>query len=181
MPLIKAPILPEFPAVNNEERYWLPKATTIITPTPTRYTIGYLPYFIRKNTSNLILCVEQTLIGTQSIDVGVYNGSNGISSAPRIYSGTINCTGIGIFTISTNLAFGAGYYIVAGMATSVTPIQMRGFTIAAVVNDFGRSVTETTLTSNFNATQTGLTALPNNIGTITPSSLNTGANVFLRY
>jgi hypothetical protein len=181
MPLIKAPILPEFPAVNNEERYYLPRASAIITPTPTRYTIAYLPYFIRKNTSNLILCVEQTGAGTQSIDVGIYNGQNGISSAPLIYSGTITCTGIGIFTISSNLAFNVGYYIVAGMATSATPIIMRGFTIAAVLNEFGRATTETTISTNYNFTQTGLTTLPNNIGTITPSSLNTGANVFLRY
>jgi hypothetical protein len=181
MPLIKAPISPEFPAVNNEERYYLPRASAIITPTPTRYTIAYLPYFIRKNTQNLILCVEQTGSGTQSIDVGVYNGSNGISSAPRIYSGTINCTGIGIFTISTNLAFNTGYYIVAGMATSATPLIMRGFTITAVLNDFSRPNTEATISTNYNFTQTGLTSLPSNIGTITQSSLNTGANVFLRY
>ena len=181
MPLIKAPISPEFPAVNNEERYYLPRSVAIITPTPTRYTIAYIPYFIKKNTQNLILCVEQTAAGTQSIDVGVYNGSNGISSAPRIYSGTINCTGIGIFTISTNLAFNAGYYIIAGMATSATPIVMRGFTIQAVLNEFGRPNTETTISTNYNHTQTGLTALPSSIGTITLSSLNTGANVFLRY
>jgi hypothetical protein len=58
---------------------------------------------------------------------------------------------------------------------------MRGFTISSVLNEFGRANTEATISTSYNFTQTGLTALPSNIGTITLSSLNTGANVFLRY
>ena len=181
MPLFKAPISPQFPSASNEERYYFPKVTTIGTGTATRYTIGYLPYFIGKRTSNLTLCVEQINAGTQSIDVGIYNGSNGIPSAPRIYSGTINCTGVGIFTISSVLTFDIGYYIVAGIATSAVPITTRTFTIVGVVNEFGRSSTDASLSANYNYTETGLTALPSSIGTIVQSSTNVGQNVFLRY
>lgn len=172
---------PAFPPAT-AERYYLPPALAYGTITPTRYYITYIPFFVKKNTSNLILCIEQTASGSQSIEAGIYDGSNGLPSASRLFSGTISTTGTGIFTLSSNLFFKAGYYITAGMVTSATPLQCRSMTLNAFTGaDFGRSTSETAISTNYFFNQIDQTSLPSQIGTITMSAANAGANIFLRY
>jgi hypothetical protein len=182
MPLAKAPSKIAFPATA-EERYYFPSSFGISSSTPTRYTINYHPFVIKKNTQSLKLCYEQVAGGSQTIIAGIYDGSNGFASAPLLLSATINITGIGIFTSASTLFFRSGsYVIVAGIATSATPISSRSFTSnSLMLESLGRASTDTTISTGNFYTQTGLTDLPASIGTITYSSTNVGANVFLRY
>ena len=181
MPLSQARNKISFPAAT-EDRFYITQTPTITTNTPTRYTINYIPYVIKKDTSNLSLCFEQTVSGSQAVIVGIYDGSSGIASAPLLFSATINTNGSGIYTSTSSLFFKSGYYIVAGMATSATPLAGRSFTTNAhPAESFGRPSTEIVINSLSYYTQTGLTDLPSNIGTITYALTNTGANVFLKY
>jgi hypothetical protein len=181
MPLSKAQTNITFPA-SDSERYYVPICTGLSAITPIRYTICHTPFTIKKATQSLNLCFEQVVVGTQSINAGIYDGSKGLASASLLFSGTISCTGIGIFTVASTLFFKAGYYIVSGIATSAIPLSSRAFTFNALPNEqFGRPTSDSSLTTNPYYTETGSTDLNATIGTITMSATNAGANIFLRY
>ena len=172
---------PHFPAATSE-RFYLPKALAYATIVPTRYHIAYIPYFVKKATSNLQLCVEQTVANNQTIEVGIYDASQGLPSASRLYSGTISTTGAAIYSHSSNFSVSAGYYIVAGMATSATPLQCRTITLNALTgDDFGRNTADASISTSYFFTQTDQTSLPSQVGTVVMSATNSGVNVFLRY
>ena len=182
MPLSQARSRVSFPATA-EERYYFPPTFAISSATSTRYTINYFPFVIKKDTQNLSLCFEQTVVGSQTIIAGIYDGSNGFASAPLLFSTTLNPNAIGIFTSASTLFFGSGsYIIIAGMSTSATPLASRTFTSnSLILESFGRASTDTAIATGNFYTQTGLTDLPASIGTITYGASNAGANVFLRY
>ena len=181
MPLTIARNKITFPA-STGTRFYFPLFVAAATNTPTRHTIGYIDFVIKKDTSSLSLCYEQTAAGSQTIIAGIYDGSNGLESAPLIFSGTISATGIGIFTTASSLFFRSGYYIVAGIATSVTPLAGRSFsTNLFPTQSFGRASTDASISTNGFYTQTGLTDLPSTIGTITMNFSNVSPNIFLRY
>jgi hypothetical protein len=181
MPLTIARNQIAFPA-GASNRFYLPQLIAFTTNTATRYTITYIPYVIKKATSSLQLCYEQTAIGSQTIIAGIYDGSNGLASAPLIFSGTINTSGIGIFTTLSSLFFKSGYYIVAGIATSATPIAGKAFSTNAFPSEsFGRPSSDTSISISTFYTQTGLTDLPSTIGTITMNASNVSPNIFLQY
>ena len=181
MPLTRARERISFPA-SASTRFYLPLAIAATTNTATRYTITYIDYIIKKDTSSLSLCYEQTAVGSQTIIAGIYDGSNGLESAPLLFSGTISTSGAGIFTTSSSLFFRSGYYIVAGIATSVTPIVGRAFSTNYFSSaNFGRPSSDASISTNGFYTQTGLTDLPSTIGTITMNAANVSPNIFLKY
>jgi hypothetical protein len=182
MPLSQARNRNAFPATT-EDRFYFPSVFAISAAASTRYTINYFPFVIKKDTQNLNLCFEQTVVGSQTVIAGIYDGSNGFASAPLLFSATLNPNAIGIFTSASTLFFRSGsYVIVAGIATSATPLASRTFTSNSLfLESFGRASTDTAISTGNFYTQTGLTDLPANIGTITYAASNTGANVFLRY
>jgi len=185
MPLYTASQQVAFPAATSE-RYYLPSKGGLATAlsTPTRYTIAYLPFFIKKNTSSLKICIEQGSAGTiNTCDVGIYSATNGLPSAAKIESGTITTTSsVGIFSYTVSLPIQQGWYICAGMVQTLSATTFRVFTTNNLISDdFGRDTSDTAIDTNYFYTQTGLTSLPSNIGTITRSATNTGLNVFLRY
>lgn len=175
-----------FPAPSGSERYFFPSkgGLAVGSTAPTRNTISYFPFFIKKTTASLRLCVEQVANSAiNTCEVGIYSALDGLPSASRIESGTITTTNsLGIFTYTVTTNISVGWYIIAGILTSVSTTTFRTFTSNFLISeDFGRDVGDTTIDTNYFYTQTGLTSLPTNIGTITRSSTNVGLNVFVRY
>lgn len=183
MPLSRAQSTSEFPA-STTERFYTGYGLAPLTIAPVQNTILYSGIYIKKDVINPTLAVSQLGSAPNTVLVGIYDGANGLVNAPLLTSSTIT-TGVSaaIYTTTLSIFLKRGFYILAGVVTTVSPTQFQGMSISGRSFEvFGRETSIASLDANHYITQTGQTSLPSTIGTITrTSSVNNGAYVFIRY
>lgn len=111
----------QFPPSTGIRRYLPLDLLASTTTIPLTGNISYFPFFIKKNISDPVACVELTTYAAPppKIEIGIYSAKNGFENATLITSGSItgaNVLGIYRTTLKSNLEEGA--YFVASMLSS---------------------------------------------------------------
>jgi len=115
-----------FPSPGNKRYYYPSTVSTFSAPqflTITTY-INYMPIYINKYIENPNFCIDVTA-GSATVQVGIYDGKNGLSGARLLWSGNIVASSIGIIKISSNIKLKEGWYILGSTITSLTSLTAR--------------------------------------------------------
>lgn len=128
--------------------------STLATTTYLANRIGYFPIYIYKNIYNPNFCIEITTAGNAGgLPIGIYNGFNGLSNAPLIWSGFLNYGGpTGIYKTSAPISLQEGFYILASCSniTGAVTYTARAPGIKYTKSLFGDSTTS--IANSFNTT-----------------------------
>lgn len=148
--------------------------------------VGYFPFFIKKRVVNLTFCVEMiTTTSTGSFEVGIYSMKNGMTNAPKIWSGTLSITSTtaGVYKVTAPIILELGHYIV-GICTGTTNFYS---SVRTVTNSFARlshmGFPSAAGLSSFHlgCYEQSLSALPNNIGNPLAGATSSVPMVCLEY
>jgi hypothetical protein len=116
-----------FPSPRNKRYYYPSTVSTFATPQFLTITtnINYMPIYINKYIENPNFCIDVTAGSTATVQVGIYDGKNGLSRAPLLWSGNIVVSSIGIIKISSNIKLKEGWYILGSTITSLSSLTVR--------------------------------------------------------
>lgn len=116
-----------FPSNPNIKRYYYASTVTtfgsVVFVVPSD-NINYSPIYISKYIENPNFCIE-SISGTGTIQVGIYDGKNGLSGAPLLWSGNIVISAAGITKISSNIKLKEGWYILGAIIISCNSLNAR--------------------------------------------------------
>lgn len=147
--------------------------------------VGYHSFFIKKRAVNPVFCVEMvTTTSTGSFEVGIYSLKNGMTNAPKIWSGTLSITSTtaGVYKVTAPIVLELGYYVV-GICTGTTNFYT---SVRTVTNSFARlshmGFPSAGLSSfHIGCYEQSLSALPNNIGNPLAGATSSVPMVCLEY
>lgn len=166
----------QFPPSTGIRRYLPLDLQSTSSTIPATGNISYFPFFIKKNISNPVACVELTsyVAPNPQIEIGIYSAGNGFENATLITSGSITGSAnvVGIYRTTLRSDFKEGAYFVASMLSSGQNSSFRtahtnGFREHFGINtgiNFLPGTSATSTTNSILPMETGLT-LKINIGT----------------
>jgi hypothetical protein len=116
-----------FPSSPNIKRYYY--ASTLMTFGNVVFAIpsdniNYSPIYINKYIENPNFCIE-SIAGTGTIQVGIYDGKDGLSGARLLWSDNIVVSAAGITKIPSNIKLKEGWYILGSIIISCNSLNAR--------------------------------------------------------
>lgn len=174
-----------FPDINNTRIYSSNDYGALVANTSyITNRVNYTPIYINKRAIRPNVLIEA--LGTNSnvnIQLGIYNGKDGLNDAPLLWSGLVSPTTSGIYRNNTNLILEEGWYILASNCITTTTFNISSMGLGTVKGFFGESTGVVSINAASNVVHHAQTlpSLTQNIsGTINMVAYNP-INVCLEY
>jgi len=146
--------------------------------------VNYTPIYVNHRAIRPNMLIQA--LGTNSnvnIQLGIYNGKDGLNGAPLLWSGLVSPTTSGIYRSNTNLILEEEWYVLASNCITNTTFNISSTSLGAVKGFFGESTGVVSINSANNTAHHAQTlpSLTQNIsGTINMVNYNP-INVCLEY